>query len=118
MSEQTLESLCSINPESLGEGTPGDFVFRYLDISSVTKGTIHWSATQLMKFADAPSRARRSVRAGDVLLCTVRPGLQAHTRIQKHTDPPIVCSTGFAVLRPNAPQDTGFLFHQLFSEGV
>lgn len=125
MKEQALETFCSINPESLGVGTSADFEFRYLDISAVTKGKIDWAATQLLKFSDAPSRARRLARPGDVLLCTVRPGLQAHTRIQESADVPIVGSTGFivgstgfAVLRPNEPSDTSFLFHQLFSERV
>jgi hypothetical protein len=31
MSTQTLDSLCSINPETLGAATPTDMEFRYLD---------------------------------------------------------------------------------------
>lgn len=118
MNEQTLDSLCTINPETLGASTPMDFEFRYLDISAVRKGHIDWSATQLWKFADAPSRARRWLRSGDALLCTVRPGLQAHARIDRDGVIPLVGSTGFAVLRPNMPTDSGFIFHQLFSNSV
>ena len=118
MSTQTLDSLCTINPETLDTSTPTDFEFRYLDISAVTKGRIDWSATSIWKLADAPSRARRRVRSGDVLLCTVRPGLQAHARIQGDESIPVVGSTGFALLRPNVPTDSGFIFHQLFSNGV
>jgi type I restriction enzyme S subunit len=118
MRTQTLDSLCIINPETLGTSIPMDFEFRYLDISAVTKGRIDWSATRIWTFADAPSRARRRLRPGDVLLCTVRPGLQAHARIQRDELPPVVGSTGFAVLRPNVPTDSGFIFHQLFSNGV
>jgi type I restriction enzyme S subunit len=92
--------------------------FRYLDISAVTKGRIDWSATQMWKYADAPSRARRRLRSGDVLLCTVRPGLQAHARIRQNEDVPLVGSTGFAVLRPNLADDSGFVFHQIFSDSV
>jgi len=118
MSTQTLDSLCTINPETLGTSTPMDFEFRYPDISAVTKGRIDWSATRIWKFADAPSRARRRLRSGDVLLCTVRPGLQAHARIQGDEPLPVVGSTGFALLRPNVPTDSGFIFHQLFSNGI
>jgi len=118
MNEQSLNLLCTINPETLGMSTPADFEFRYLDISAVTKGHIDWSATRLWKYADAPSRARRRLRCGDALLCTVRPGLQAHARIGRDDPIPLVGSTGFAVLRPNVPTDAGFIFHQLFSNSV
>src|SRR6266571_1470912 len=118
MRTQTLDSLCTINPETLGTSISMDFEFRYLDISAVTKGRIDWSAIRIWKFVDAPSRARRRLRPGDVLLCTVRPGLQAHARIQRDEPLPVVGSTGFAVLRPNVPTDSGFIFHQLFSNGV
>jgi type I restriction enzyme S subunit len=118
MSTQPLDTLCSVNPETLGAATPMGMEFRYLDISAVTRGRIDWSATQLLKYADAPSRARRRLRSGDVLLCTVRPGLQAHARIRQEEDAPLVGSTGFAVLRPNMPADSGFVFHQIFSDAV
>lgn len=118
MSTQTLDSLCSINHETLDAATPMDMEFRYLDISAVTKGRIDWSATKLWKYADAPSRARRRLRSRDVLLCTVRPGLQAHARIQQEADAPLVGSTGFAVLRPKLAADSGFVFHQIFSDSV
>ena len=118
MSTQTLDSLCTINPEALGAATPMDMEFRYLDISAVTKGRIDWSATQLWKYADAPSRARRRLHSGDILLCTVRPGLQAHARICQEEDTSLVGSTGFAVLRPNLAGDSGFVFHQIFGDLV
>jgi type I restriction enzyme S subunit len=95
-----------------------DMEFRYLDISAVTKGRIDWSATQLWKYADAPSRARRRLHSGDILLCTVRPGLQAHARICQEEDTSLVGSTGFAVLRPNLAGDSGFVFHQIFGDLV
>ena len=115
MSTRTIDSLCSINPETLAATTAE---FRYLDISSVTKGRIDWSTTQLWKYESAPSRARRRLRFGDVLLCTVRPGLQAHARICEQVDFPLVGSTGFAVLRPDLGADSAFIFHQIFSDSV
>jgi type I restriction enzyme S subunit len=118
MSTQPLDSLCSINPEVLGATTPMNFEFRYIDISAVTKGRIDWFATQLLKYANAPSRARRRLRSGDVLLCTVRPGLQAHAILRSDTEQPLVGSTGFAVLRPNLVGDSGFIFHSIFSDSV
>lgn len=118
MNERTLDSLCAINPETLGPNTSADFEFRYLDISAVTRGRIDWSATRRWRFCDAPSRARRRLRCGDVLLCTVRPNLRAHARIDREDVVPLVGSTGFAALRPSLPTDSGFVFHQLFSDSV
>src|SRR5713226_3059035 len=118
MSTQILDSLCVINPETLNVAAPMELEFRYLDISAVTKGRIDWSATRLWKLAEAPSRARRRLRSGDVLLCTVRPGLQAHARIHQEDAFLLVGSTGFTVLRPNELTDSGFVFHQLFSDAV
>jgi len=113
-----LDALCDINPESLGPDAATAFEFRYLDISAVTLGVIDWDATRLVGFEDAPSRARRLLRAGDVLLCTVRPSLQAHCRIHSVRAESLVASTGFAVLRPHDPADSGFIFHQIFSDQV
>ena len=118
MNDQSLSSLCSINPESLGPGTPGGFEFDYIDISSVTRGQISWDDVRRLAYKNAPSRARRRLRSGDVLLCTVRPALQSHAHITNDNGVPRVGSTGFAALRPNDARDSSFVFHQLFSESV
>lgn len=112
-----LEDLCTINPETLGSGTPADFRFRYIDISAVAKGTIDWEAVQEVEFGEAPSRARRILKSGDVIFSTVRPGLQAHGRVQSRRAD-MVCSTGFAVLRPIDPDDSSFIFHQVLSDSI
>ena len=116
--KQELERICALNPENLGAATPQDFLFKYIDISSVEKGRIHWGQVSRYKFSEAPSRARRRVKKDDVLLCTVRPGLQAHARIPKEDGVPFVASTGFAALRPYNEEDSSFIFHQLFSNDV
>ena len=116
--KQELERICALNPENLGTATPQDFLFKYIDISSVEKGRIHWGQVSRYKFSEAPSRARRRVKKDDVLLCTVRPGLQAHARIPKEDGVPFVASTGFAALRPYNEEDSSFVFHQLFSKDV
>lgn len=117
MTNQPLEWLCEVNPDALGPATAADFEFRYLDISSVTRGKIDWRSTRVLRFADAPSRARRVATKGDVLLCTVRPALQSHARITGVNER-LICSTGFAVLRPHELGDSGFVYHQLFSDQV
>lgn len=92
-------AIARINPEVLTSKTPGDFAFRYVDIGSVTRGTIVWDKVETIRFRDAPSRARRVVGSGDTLICTVRPLLRSHAYAGSEIAEPTVCSTGFAVLR-------------------
>lgn len=93
-----LKYAATINDEALGEETDADYELQYVDIGNVdSSGTIHEIATH--RFADAPSRARRRVRDGDVIISCVRTYLQAISPIQNPSDNLIV-STGFAVVRP------------------
>ena len=97
-SAKALRFLMSCNDEVLSEDTPPDYEVDYVEISDVDEvGGVRGSET--MKFADAPSRARRLVRDGDIILSTVRTYLRAIATV---ANPPgnMVVSTGFAVLRP------------------
>ncbi len=98
VSQHRLKYLATINDESLDEDTNADFEMQYIDIGNVdSSGRIDGLA--LYRFEDAPSRARRRVRDGDVIISTVRTYLQAITQIDKPPDN-LVVSTGFAVVRP------------------
>lgn len=110
--------IARVNPETLTARTSPDFAFRYIDIGSVTRGTIEWGAVEEISFRDAPSRARRVVRRDDVLLSTVRPLLGSHTYAGWTDDVPTVCSTGFAVLRCQDGLLPRFAKHLPFSEPV
>lgn len=111
-----VEALAEINPEVLGAGTPQGFRFRYIDLSAVEKGRIDWSLVRETVFREAPSRARRLVRGGDVLFGTVRPALQSHAPIPADEPGPLVASTGFAVIRARPEQaDSRFLFNSVLS---
>jgi type I restriction enzyme S subunit len=71
---------------------------QYVDIGNVdSSGAIGELVTY--RFEDAPSRARRRVRDGDIIISTVRTYLQAIAQINL---PPsnLIASTGFAVVRP------------------
>jgi len=95
-----LKYAATINDEALGEETDADYELQYVDIGNVdSSGAIHEIAPY--RFADAPSRARRRVRDGDVIISCVRTYLQAIAPIQSPPDNLIV-STGFAVVRPRA----------------
>ena len=88
-----LKYAATINDEALGEETEPDYELQYVDIGNVdSSGTINEIATY--PFRDAPSRARRRVRDGDVIISCVRTYLQAISPIQ---NPPenLIVSTGF-----------------------
>ena len=95
-----LKYAATINDETLSEETDADYELQYVDISNVDSfGNTRKIATY--PFADAPTRARRRVRDGDVIISCVRTYLQAIAPIQAPPDNLIV-STGFAVVRPRA----------------
>ena len=98
-SQRKLKYLASINDDVLGEDASADFEMQYIDIGNVdSSGRISELASY--RFEDAPSRARRLVREGDVIISTVRTYLQAITQIHEPPDS-LVVSTGFAVVRPH-----------------
>lgn len=100
--QRKLKYIATINDEALGEDTAADFEIQYVDIGNVdSSGSIGELATY--RFEEAPSRARRRVRDGDVIISTVRTYLQAIAQISR---PPanLIASTGFAVVRPH-PDD-------------
>lgn len=87
--------------------------FDYVDVSSVSNETFTIGETQRLLGADAPSRARRKIRSGDILFATIRPTLQRIAQVPAHLDGQI-CSTGYIVLRPKAALNARFLMHALF----
>lgn len=96
--QRRLKFVATINDEALGEDTDAEFELQYVDIGNVdSSGNIDEITTY--SFEDAPSRARRIVRDGDVIISTVRTYLQAIAPIDNPPDNMIV-STGFAVVRP------------------
>lgn len=104
---QPLWTVVSLNDSVLPESTPGDCELQYADISSVSYEN-GIETVEALRFSDAPSRARRVVRNGDVIVSTVRTYLKAIAEIR---NPPenLVVSTGFAVLRPKPGLSPRFL---------
>ncbi len=93
-----LKDIVTVNDEALTEKTEDEFLIRYIDIGNVNSyGDI--AEIQEYEFKDAPSRARRIVRKGDVIISTVRTYLKAITLIESDEEN-LIASTGFAVLRP------------------
>ena len=110
-----ISAVATCNDEVLTEATPADFEIQYVEISDVEHGGGICASTTML-FADAPSRARRKVANGDVIVSTVRTYLKAIAQVKR---PPsnLVVSTGFAVIRPQAIQ-SGYLGLLIASEYV
>ncbi len=111
-----LGDVVSVDPEQLPATTPADYLFNYIDLSSVNNGRIELP-TSTTQFSSAPSRARRVLKTGDVLLSTVRPLLKGFGILTSDAGP-FVGSTGFAVLRGKRQEDARFVFECLFSSPI
>lgn len=110
-----LGSLARVNPEQLGSKTDPDYLMEYLDIAAKEQpGFIGGGRT--LRFAEAPSRARRVVRNGDILVSTVRPYLRNFACVREATRN-LVASTGYAVVRPGYGVDGRFLYQHVLSVG-
>ena len=105
-----LEEVAEVNRKSL----PGSFdgVIEYIDISSVSPGQIN--ETTCYDFRDAPSRARRVVRHGDILWSCVRPNRRSHAVIWRPSSN-FIASTGFAVITPTVVP-TSYLYRAITTD--
>ncbi len=93
-----LKAVAFVNPETLAEDTDPDYEFDYIEITDVNfDGSI--SGKEFMYFNNAPSRAKRKVIQGDIIISTVRTYLKAIALIKESNTRELIVSTGFAVLR-------------------
>ncbi len=109
-----LKYAAKINARTLGENIASDFEINYIDITSVDSNG-RQNPAETMAFGDAPSRARRIVANGDVIISTVRTYLKAISYIDNDNDN-LICSTGFAVITPSPQVHPKFLFYWVRSE--
>ena len=110
-----LKHLCTYNDEVLPDSTSKELELEYVDIGSVSS-TEGITNTENMIFENAPSRAKRIVQDGDVIVSTVRTYLEAIAPIN---NPPknMIVSTGFAVIRPNKYLSKGYAAYCLRAKG-
>lgn len=109
-----LKFISNINSKTLPENTPGDFLFDYVDIGSVTlENGIEKVETFL--FSDAPSRARRLAKQGDTVVSTVRTYLKAISYVDRKSSE-YIYSTGFAVINPKDENSSKYLTHFIKSD--
>ncbi len=92
--------------------------FTYIDISSINNQNYTINSPKILKGKEAPSRAKKEVKLGDIVFATTRPNLKNIAIINEdYTNP--IASTGFCVLRPIAKKlNNEFLFYYLTSEKV
>ena len=82
--------------------------FIYVDIGSIDRESKVIASPQRLSGSDAPSRARKVISVGDVLVSLTRPNLNAVALVGKEYDGQIA-STGFEVIRP-VGVDSLFIF--------
>lgn len=110
-----LKYVTKVNRYSLTGTTNPDYRFLYCDVSSVERGNLTIPDATL-RFADAPSRARRIAKSGDIVMSTVRPYLKAVAQVPDSEDS-LIFSTGFAVLTPAQEKvDSRYLYWVLQSD--
>ena len=84
--------------------------FIYLDVSSVNKENKEIEEPSILLGKHAPSRARKVIKANDVIFATVRP---THARVaiipDKYNNQ--VCSTGYFVMRAKSNLNPRILFY-------
>ena len=109
-----LAEIAEINPETYSPKDKWAFV-NYLDTSSITNGVM--SEVQLISpdIEKLPSRARRIVKANDIVYSTVRPN-QLHFGIISNPLENMLVSTGFSVIRSKyAYISSPYIYHFLTS---
>lgn len=109
-----LSDVSLIDPENLNSSTSHDYQFEYISLENVDRGILLGTTSQI--FSTSPSRARRVVRCGDILISTVRPNLMSHYYFNK-PQRDVVCSTGFSLARPIESKLNGlFFYYHLFGK--
>ncbi|HQT74271.1 MAG TPA: restriction endonuclease subunit S [Acidiphilium sp.] len=106
-------AVASCNDEVLREDTDPEQTIDYVEISDVNEVEGIRASTEMV-FAEAPSRARRVVRGGDVIVSTVRTYLRAIAAVPHGRDG-LIGSTGFAVFRPRTI-NAAYLAHLFHAE--
>lgn len=102
----TLNDLSDLNSESWSAKNHPATV-AYVDLANAKDNEI--ASTTNFAFDEAPSRARRVLRAGDTIIGTVRPGNRSFAFIHAPVSN-LTASTGFAVLRPSEVANTEFVY--------
>lgn len=111
--EKTLGEVC-IKTKNIRWQDHKNQEYQYVDLSSVSRETLEVTETAIVNDENAPSRAKKIIKKGDVIFATTRPTLKRATIIDDELDGQI-CSTGYVVLRPNKTISTDWIFFYLLT---
>lgn len=93
-----------------------DQTYSYIDLTSVDRSKHVITQTSDITSKNAPSRAQKIVKTGDVIFGTTRPTLNRLCIVPEEYDEQI-CSTGFCVLRANPKVITSsFIYYLLITK--
>lgn len=107
---EPLAEVCT-KTASIDPATTPDREYDYIDVSSVSAENLRITGTAKVKGTAAPSRARKVLRAGDVIFATVRPTLRRVALVPSSLDGQLA-STAFCVIRANRElADPAFLYY-------
>jgi type I restriction enzyme, S subunit len=109
-----LRDVCGHKEACDPTGSP-TLEFAYVDIASVCNATFEVVSPKRLLGRNAPSRARKRIRSGDIVVATTRPYLRSIARIPNELDGQ-VCSTGFCVLRPTRQVISDWIFFAALSQ--
>lgn len=98
------------NPQAEGDGE-----FLYVDIEALDNTSQRIIAPKRLLKAEAPSRARMAIKAGDIIFSLVRPYLKNLAVVPEELDDQIA-STAYCVLRPANGIVSQFVFYSVFRE--
>ena len=110
----TIGGLVDVNITKAGKKFKAESIIQYIDISSVDNATNTVLGATEYVYKDAPSRAQQCIKAGDILVSTVRPNLK-NIAVNHLSDNNLVASSGFCVLRPKDGY-TGLLLAYILSD--
>lgn len=107
-----LGDVVEINRDSWSPGDE-DETIHYLDLTAIVAPGLVAEPREIVS-AQVPSRARRRVHSGDVLVSTVRPNLRGFARITS-AGSNLIASTGFAVLSPRQCTISSYVYHHVMT---
>ena len=111
-----LKYCVKINQETLTESTDKNYGIKYIDISNVNSSGII-KLPKDMKFSESPSRARRILKNGDIIISTVRTYLKIIAFVNLD-DNNLIASTGFAVLTPTEKIYKKYLYYFALNQKI
>ncbi len=105
-SKVKLSDLADFNAKSWSKKDKPNTI-HYIDISSVSTGRVENPTGML--FDEAPSRARRKVSSGDIIISTVRPNLKQFALLDFELEN-LTASTGFCTITPKKAEYTWLIY--------